>query len=160
MSTNKEHCARPFRTGEWPAFSHGGKCDMPDDIWDRDNPDGIWARLVELEAELGLPQSFCEKIADEDDWSLIIKLHALFEAALSSALTLNLDRPQLRDQITRMGMNAKLSFASALELVGPDEKRFLAYLSKRRNDLVHNIGNVSFTLADWLRAGDDNRRQE
>ncbi len=38
--------------------------------------------LQELELDLGLPKGFCIKLLEEDDWSFVIKLHALLESAV------------------------------------------------------------------------------
>ena len=43
--------------------------------------------LQELELDLGLPKGFCFKLLEEDDWSFVIKLHALLESAVSELIT-------------------------------------------------------------------------
>ncbi len=48
--------------------------------------DSIKKRLSALEIDLHLPSGFVMRLLDEDDWSFVIKLHALFEAALTCAL--------------------------------------------------------------------------
>ena len=42
--------------------------------------------IVEFEKKLGVPSGFVKKLLDEDDWSFIIKLHALFEASCAHLL--------------------------------------------------------------------------
>jgi hypothetical protein len=39
----------------------------------------ITERLAELEATLGLPAGFILRLREEDDWSFVIKAHALLE---------------------------------------------------------------------------------
>jgi len=55
-------------------------------LFDKGNPEGIYPALEELETRLCLPMGFCEGLRREDDWSFIIKLHALLEAALTALL--------------------------------------------------------------------------
>jgi hypothetical protein len=43
--------------------------------------------LEALELDLGLPKGFCVKLIEEDDWSFVIKLHALLENAVSELIT-------------------------------------------------------------------------
>jgi hypothetical protein len=37
--------------------------------------------LESLEKDLGLPRGFCFRLRHEDDWSFVVKLHALIESA-------------------------------------------------------------------------------
>jgi hypothetical protein len=36
--------------------------------------------ILELESKVGVPENFFRSLAQADDWSFVIKLHALFEA--------------------------------------------------------------------------------
>jgi hypothetical protein len=69
--------------------------------------------LRELERSLGLPEGFIERLEEEDDWSFVIKAHALVEAAMTQLLVHELHKPQLGDIIARLDMTApfgKLAF--------------------------------------------------
>ncbi len=46
--------------------------------------------VSELESLLGLPNGFYNNLLAEDDWSFVIKLSALFEAASGQALATKL----------------------------------------------------------------------
>jgi hypothetical protein len=120
-------------------------------------------RLSALEADLHLPPGFIMRLLDEDDWSFVIKLHALFEAALTHALIHKLGATALRDVLAETELSnpstGKVAFARALELLDKKERRFITSLSQLRNKLVHNIENVRFTLPDHLRGLDSNQRE-
>jgi len=45
-----------------------------------------------LEKELELPHRFIFRLTEEDDWSFIIKTHALIEAALTNQLSSSIIR--------------------------------------------------------------------
>jgi hypothetical protein len=51
------------------------------------NLDKIPKNIKDIERDLGLPIGFLVTLKEEDDWSFIIKLHALFEAAYSHLLS-------------------------------------------------------------------------
>jgi hypothetical protein len=53
-----------------------------------------------LEEEIGLPRDFFENIAAEDDWSFVVKLHALIEHCVTSLIANRTKRIGL-DRVTR-----------------------------------------------------------
>src|SRR5208283_2682599 len=92
--------------------------------------------LEPLETKLNLEKGFFFKITDEDDWSFIIKLHALIEAAVSHLLTDVLGREELSDVFAELEMSnkkrGKLAFVRALNLLDEDDRRFISKLSELR----------------------------
>jgi hypothetical protein len=109
-----------------------------------------FAFISELEAQLGLPQGFCHALLEEDDWSFIIKLHSLVEAAVTQLVVETIGLPELHSIFSRLDLSGtssgKMAFVKELSLLTDDERRFIAKLSEVRNDLVHNISNVSADL--------------
>jgi hypothetical protein len=105
-----------------------------------------------LEAKLGVKAGFFESLEHEDqnDWSFVIKLHALVEAAVSHLLTEQLHRPELASLFARLDISnkttGKAAFVEALGLLDKPERRFMSSLSELRNMLVHDIRNVDFDL--------------
>ena len=47
----------------------------------------MFADVVSSVQKLGLPEGFYNNLLNEDDWSFVIKLSALFEAAATHVLT-------------------------------------------------------------------------
>jgi hypothetical protein len=134
-------------------------------LFDKDDPEGVFPQLSELEARIGLPLGFCEGLREEPtDWSFVIKLHALFEAAITQLLVGKLARPELSELVSQMDMGhprtGKIQMAKALGVLEEEERRFVRYLSMLRNDLVHNVGNVTFTFDDYPKSLDTNKRRE
>jgi hypothetical protein len=125
-----------------------------------------------FEEKLGLSPGFFERLLHEDDWSFLIKLHALVEAASTMLLTEALNKPELADHFSRVPLSdseqGKLSIMKALGVVDIRYRRFIRKLSELRNSAVHNIKytNINFknmvtearienrnALADALGAG-------
>src|SRR5689334_8544105 len=79
--------------------------------------------LSGLENNLGLPKDFIKSIMrSSDDWSFIIKTHALFESAITHWVTEELNRPELELLVSRLsflGKTGKLAFAKSLGLIDP-----------------------------------------
>jgi hypothetical protein len=112
-----------------------------------------YQRIRELEVELGLPAGFYEKLSGEDDWSFIIKVHSLIEAAVNYSLTAALGDPRLEGVIASLSMGGKtgkVAFMRALGLAETIHVRVIDGLSSLRNTFVHKIANVQMTLEEYI----------
>jgi hypothetical protein len=111
--------------------------------------------LESLEIDLGLPRGFCFRLKDEDDWSFVVKLHALIESAASDFITRALGRKELAEIFSRVEMSrpqtGKLAFIRGLNLLPIGHTKFIEKLSQIRNQLAHKIGNAGFTFAEHFR---------
>jgi hypothetical protein len=107
-----------------------------------------------LERAIGLREGFFERLVDEDDWSFVIKLHALFEAACGHLLLFHFREPELSEVVARLELSnkttGKIAFLAALGLIGKRSRRYIAALSELRNELVHDVRNAEFNLAEWF----------
>ena len=112
-----------------------------------------------LLVSVGLPPDFVLALAQESDWSLIIKLHAVFEAVIASLIVKQLKTPDVEEVVSHLDFNnvksGKVAFARALGLIDSREVAFLRGLSELRNALVHDIKNVQFNLREHVRSLDD-----
>ncbi|QQS45229.1 MAG: hypothetical protein IPM66_14865 [Acidobacteriota bacterium] len=112
------------------------------------------AVINELEKDLGVPPKFFQELLKEDDWSFIIKLHSLMEAAITQLLISVFDKPSLRDTISRLELSnfhtGKLAFVKNMELMPKDMQTFIQKLSELRNKMVHNVNNVGVNLEDYF----------
>ncbi len=111
-----------------------------------------FARTLEL--ELGLPENWITFIAAEDDWSFVVKCHALLESAANRALTEALGRPNLSEFISRLELSGvktgKVSLLVNLDHLDSDCKRFISKLSELRNAFVHEVANTTLTINELL----------
>ncbi|MGX7850932.1 hypothetical protein [Pseudomonas aeruginosa] len=117
----------------------------------------------DLERELGLPKGFFNALVHEDDWSFVIKLHALFESALAYVVGHKLGE-EVSGIIARLDMNGrrgKVAFARALKIVSEDVERFLKLLSTLRNRCAHGVRQtVEFSLASYIQGLSRDERKE
>jgi hypothetical protein len=78
----------------------------------------IFRDIAAFEERLGLPKKFYVRLLEENDWSFVIKLNALFEAVCSHALSARLNAPELIDQFARLELadrdRGKIKFLSSL----------------------------------------------
>jgi hypothetical protein len=117
-----------------------------------------------LERRLGLPEGFWERLSEEDDWSCVVKLNALIEAACTHALIARLRCPELSEQLSYLELAGtkcgKTAFLSALGCLTKQQITFIRKLAELRNDLVHNVANASFSFPAWLESTEAGRRRE
>jgi len=110
--------------------------------------------ILELQRQIGLGEAFFAHLLDEDDWSFIIKLHALIEAACTHLLNFHFKEPGLRTLLSRLELSnttsGKIAFLKAVGLLGKEERRYIRALSELRNNLVHDVRNQKFDLNDTV----------
>lgn len=104
-----------------------------------------------LEAEIGVAAGFLESLLnDGDDWSFIIKVHALAEAALTDLVTAAVGREELRDLFASLSMGdtrrGKVAVANRLRLLETGGVVFLRALGRIRNQFVHDVKNVGHRI--------------
>jgi hypothetical protein len=109
-----------------------------------------FAFLNELEKELGLPKGFFHRLAEEDDWSFVIKFHALIEAAITHLLVSFFENQSLRSIFSRLELSnfttGKIAFVKNLDLIDTRSVTFIQKLSEIRNRFVHDVTNVDKNL--------------
>lgn len=110
--------------------------------------------ILELEKKIGLEEGFFENLLKEDDWSFIIKLHALFESVCTQLLLFHFNEPGMVDVISRLELSNKstgrLAFLKSAELLGQDDRKYISSLSEIRNKLVHDVRNTKYSLVELV----------
>jgi hypothetical protein len=123
-----------------------------------DDPLTVEEAVALLEFDLGITPGFLTRLADEDDWSFIVKSHAFLEAAISHLLADALSEPTLLSIFARIETSntrsGKIAFLKKLDLLNEDARRLIHSYSELRNDLVHDVGQVGFTFSAHLKALD------
>ena len=118
-----------------------------------DNWKFLEKRVHEIEKDLTIPKGFFWSLLKEDDWSFIIKLHSLIEAAVTQLLLKEIARPELENVFANIELSnsraGKMVFLKDLGLLKPYH-RYVRVLSEIRNDFVHNISNVKVSLKEYL----------
>ncbi|MBI5674855.1 MAG: hypothetical protein HZC48_03350 [Nitrospirae bacterium] len=120
--------------------------------------------IINLEAKLNIRKGFFDTLLKEDDWSFVIKSHALLESVISSLLTNHFDHECLIDIFSRLELGnkkyGKIAFIKALDMLNSDERRFISAFSELRNFLIHNVSNVDFNFTNYITTLDSNQKKE
>lgn len=123
----------------------------------------IHKAVSNIEARAGVRAGFFDDLKSEDDWSLIIKAHALIEAACAELLVEYVGSRELLDPFSRLELSnkrsGKIAFLKSLNLLDEDERRFVSALSELRNSLVHNVSNTTFDLSLYVASLDTKQRR-
>jgi hypothetical protein len=97
-------------------------------------------------------------LVETNDWSFVIKAHALLESVVCQLIGAHLQRPALDVVLAqRVQMEDRIEMLKALGLVESADRTMMRLLGKIRNHLVHNVQQTDFTFAEYL-ANRDNRR--
>lgn len=121
------------------------------------------SEISPIEKRLKLPKGFYQKLLEDDDWSFVIKLNAIFEALCTHVLAARLDAETLSNELSELpyadskfGKLAMLKKLGALEV---NQYKSLIELARIRNLVVHRIENIGFTLTQYLKQKDLNARK-
>lgn len=86
-----------------------------------------------------------------DDWSFVIKLHALLESVVCQLMAATLKRPELEEPLAQeVTMESRITMLKALGLADENERRMMRSLGRLRNSLVHNANQTDFTFQEYL----------
>lgn len=119
---------------------------------------GRFAGINELEKEIGIPPGFLASLLNDgsDDWSFVIKLHTVAEAALTHLLTAALRREELADLFASLPMSdskrGKIAIAARLNLIDRNRAAFFRALGRIRNRFAHDVKNVGLRIEDFARS--------
>jgi hypothetical protein len=106
-----------------------------------------------LEEEVGLSPGFLNRLWHEDDWSFVIKAHALLEAAIAHYIADGIRRPGIDDFVAKMPIGGRVSkreLGVVLGVLTNQQGTFVDAISKIRNRLAHNPRNAGLTLSDYV----------
>ena len=99
----------------------------------------------------------------QDDWSFVIKSHALIEAAVSQAISDNIGDDRLKNFIERLPLSdtqiGKIIVVKELSLLNKRQRKFIRWFSELRNKLAHRIENINLDLNDYLKNLDSGQRK-
>lgn len=121
----------------------------------------VFEDIRKFEQKLGLPKDFYNHLLQEDDWSFVVKLNALFEGATTHVLTTRLHAPKLVDAFAHLDqLNSKVGKVALLRELGAitsEQSALLRQLGELRNELAHNIKNVRFSFSSYVSSRDTNQ---
>lgn len=86
-----------------------------------------------------------------DDWSFVIKLHALLESVVCQMMATSLKCRELEEPLAQeVTMESRITMLKALGLADENERRMMRALGRLRNSLVHNANQTDFTFKSYL----------
>ena len=116
-----------------------------------------------VSGELKEKTDYILALRDDDDWSMIIKSHALIESLVTELLLAKTEEPKLRSLMERLPLSdeqiGKVKVAKDYGLLSSGERAFIKKLSTLRNDLVHKFENVDFDLSTHVTTLDHNQQK-
>ncbi len=114
-------------------------------------------------SELKTHQEFILSLLEDDDWSLIIKSHALIESVVTDLIIAATEEGKLKPVIKMLPLHdekiGKLKILKIYGLLNKEQRQFVRCLSELRNDLVHNFDNIDFTFSNHINTLDKNQKR-
>lgn len=121
-----------------------------------DEPNDESARFRALAKLLGLRENFLlDLLGDSDDWSFLVKAHALLESVICTLLAMHLRKLELEGVLAEeVEMKARIGMTKALAITTSEDRTMMHALGKLRNRLVHNAKDTSFTFEEYFKNKD------
>jgi hypothetical protein len=76
--------------------------------------EGMPSMIAQLESRLALPSGFFWELLRGDDWSFVVKTHALLEAVVSQVLVHSVGDERLSESLYRLPLSTKLKMSKSL----------------------------------------------
>ena len=103
-----------------------------------------------FEDSVSLPKGFFNDLPSQDDWSFIIKIHALLETLVTQAICSAVGKTELQGILGKLAFanssTGKMAFARELGLLDSTQLNYLVVLTKIRNAYVHDISSIGYSL--------------
>lgn len=117
-----------------------------------------------VEDKFDLPQGALWQLYNDDDWSFVIKIHAMFESALVMAIVGKSSNPMLAKEYSKLPMESTsgtslISLSLAMEIIDKAEKRFLSRLCQLRNTYAHDFKMMGLALDEHFSMLDKNQKK-
>ncbi len=117
----------------------------------------------EMGDELKGKTDFMLSLVKEDDWSMIIKSHALVEALVTELIVAKMEELNIKAVIERLPLSdeqiGKVRIAKDYGLLSSEERAFVRRFSELRNQLVHRFENIDFDLEAHVSCFDKGQRE-
>jgi hypothetical protein len=120
---------------------------------DLESEDRLFMKQIdEFGRALQLPEGFLGRLlVDDDDWSFVLKAHALLESAVCAWLAAYLQHPELEESLAAdVEMSSRINLMSALGIGTKAGRRSMPALSNLRNDVAHSAKGTQFTFRGHL----------
>jgi hypothetical protein len=112
-----------------------------------------------LTRRLGLTQSPLRNLETDNDWTFVIKMHAIVEAALNHLLMVRLNDSKLSEIVAKLPTNdkrkGKMAFVKTYGLLSKDCRLFVDLFSRIRNTAVHDARSFNLDLTKYVAALED-----
>ncbi len=114
-------------------------------------------------SDLEQKNEFMFSLLEGDDWSMIIKSHALVESLVTELIVSITEEPVLKSTIERLPLSdeqiGKIKIAKDYELLTSSQRTFIKKISELRNNLVHKFENIDFNLSEYITTLDKNQKK-
>jgi hypothetical protein len=106
---------------------------------------------------------FLLDLLKENDWTFVIKSHALIETAVTQMVIEHLGKTELTKIVELLPLSdnrtGKIAVAKQLNLLDDKQRRFVKFFSELRNSLVHRLDNLDFNFEKYVSSLDPNQKR-
>ena len=116
-----------------------------------------------LKESVGLSRKLLMSLDRDDDWTFVIRMHAILEAALNHLLIGQFDNPGLDPVMAALDTSSdrtgKIAFIKAYDLLQASARTFIRRFSELRNLVVRDVRNSDLNLAEYFQSLEKERQK-
>lgn len=123
-------------------------------------PEGARNAMRTMAKLCGLREDFLTDLLflEQNDWSFIVKAHALLESVVCQLLATHLRQPALEYVLAqKVQMEQRIEMLKAVDITDSTQRQMMRLLGKLRNNLVHNAQQTDFRFGEYFK-NRNNRR--
>lgn len=94
------------------------------------------------------------RLHDDNDWSFVIKVQAIVEAAVTEAVIAKVGEPAILSIVERLPLAdeeiGKLTLAKELNILPKEQRRFVRKMAELRNRLAHRVQDIEFDFSKYV----------
>ena len=119
--------------------------------------------LDKISADINKNNDFLFELLNDNDWSFVIKAHALLETIITELIVCKIEETKLKPLIDKIPLHdtqvSKIKILKTYDLITKEQETFIKTLSEIRNMIVHKFENINFSFSEYVAGLDKNQKK-
>ena len=116
-----------------------------------------------ISEDINKNNDFLFELLNDNDWSFVIKAHALLETIITELIICKIEEAKLKPLIDKIPLHdtqvSKIKILKTYGLITKEQETFIKTLSEIRNNIVHKFENINFSFSKYVEGLDKNQKK-
>jgi hypothetical protein len=119
--------------------------------------------IDKITEDINKNNDFLFELLNDNDWSFVIKAHALLETIITELIVCKIEETKLKPLIDKIPLHdtqvSKIKILKTYDLITKEQETFIKTLSEIRNMIVHKFENINFSFSEYVAGLDKNQKK-